>query len=408
MRKIYLKENSLESLVKGRLLPQFLFKKVKEHNTSLGDCDAFPTSTKYPYDYSILKERYSEVCERMEKLGFEDLEDIDGITNALSSMVKECMKIEKPIRNQLETICTNAVNRLFAIPKDMIEFSCKLVGKVDLRGKKANVEPSDDNDSSYQFNDTDEIRYIQEEIEKRRLIDSLIIGSAYIHSNMTDVYEEDIDSLDKRLIPLYDKITAINDYLLFTKKDDITDKNPKQGAYVEVHLGYNGLKTLIEAQGMIFPLLLQDTIKGLFELFSSHGLPSDMDIAKYIVSKADYLSAEPWDLRFGVILWREIFNALESTKMAPYAFTELVKLPPRRFMVGIKEILSKTRKGEMIVSKMIGKCEYDRGYQAFKDRINTKNLSKTVLADSYFTVADLSALSLDNDDADDDVIEEDN
>lgn len=37
--------------------------------------------------------------------------------------------------------------------------------------------------------------------------------------------------------------------------------------------------------------------------------------------------------------------------MAPYAFTELVKLPPRRFMVGIKEILSKTRKGEMIVSK---------------------------------------------------------
>ena len=30
MRKIYLKENSLESLVKGRLLPQFLFKKVKE------------------------------------------------------------------------------------------------------------------------------------------------------------------------------------------------------------------------------------------------------------------------------------------------------------------------------------------------------------------------------------------
>ena len=164
MRKIYLKENSLESLVKGRLLPQFLFKKVKEHNTSLGDCDAFPTNTKYPYDYSILKERYSEVCERMEKLGFEDLEDIDGITNALSSMVKECMKIEKPIRNQLETICTNAVNRLFAIPKDMIEFSCKLVGKVDLRGKKANVEPSDDNDSSYQFNDTDEIRYIQEEM----------------------------------------------------------------------------------------------------------------------------------------------------------------------------------------------------------------------------------------------------
>ena len=94
MRKIYLKENSLESLIKGRLLPQFLFKKVKEHNTSLGDCDAFPTSTKYPYDYSILKERYSEVCERMEELGFENLEDIDGIASELSSITSQLNSLQ--------------------------------------------------------------------------------------------------------------------------------------------------------------------------------------------------------------------------------------------------------------------------------------------------------------------------
>ena len=398
-------ESSLEKIQKdGRLLPKFLFKAVKNHDTSLGNSRAFPTNTVFPYDYQMLKERYNEVCEKASELGIESEEEA---SNELHRLVMICKRIETPIRNSLEMICENAVNRLFAIPKDILSLSCKLTDKIELSGS-VRVTPQSDEDSKYEFGDTDEIERMHDEVEKRRFIDSLVQGASYIYSEAKWAYEDDIDSLDDRLIPIYDKIRALNDYLLFTKKETITDETPSQGSYVEVHLGNEGLRTLIEVQGLIFPLLLQDTIRGLFELFSSHGLPSDIHKAKYIVSKADYLSAEAWDLRFGVILWREIFNALESTKMAPYAFTELVKLPPRRFMVGIKEILSKTRKGEMIVSRMIGKCEYDRGYQAFKDRINTKNLSKTVLADSYFTVADLSALSLDNDDADDDVIEEDN
>ena len=57
-KKIYINENSIESIVKSKLLPQFLFKMVKGHNTSLGDNDAFPTSGDYPFDYIILKQRF--------------------------------------------------------------------------------------------------------------------------------------------------------------------------------------------------------------------------------------------------------------------------------------------------------------------------------------------------------------
>ena len=53
MKKIYVNESSISNIISGKLLPQFLFKLVKTHNTSLGDNDAFPTSYDYPFDYTV-------------------------------------------------------------------------------------------------------------------------------------------------------------------------------------------------------------------------------------------------------------------------------------------------------------------------------------------------------------------
>lgn len=404
MRKVYITESSLERIRKdGKLLPQFLFKAVKEHKTSLGDSKAFPTNTDFPYDYKILKERYNEVCEKAEELG---IDSVEGASNELHRLVTMCKRIETPIRESLERICENAVNRLFAIPKDMISFSCKLTDKIELSGN-VRIKPQSDEDLEYEFDDTDDIDSMYDEIEKRRLVDSLVQGASYIYSKAKGAYGDEIDSLDDRLMPLYDRIRELNDYLLFTKEETITDENPSQGSYVEVHLGNDGLRTSIEAQGLIFPLLLQDTIRGLFELFSSHGLPTDVRKAKYIVSKADYLLSEAWDLRFGVIIWKNIFKPLESVKMVPYAFTKLVSIPTSKFFKTVKEILSNTTMGREIIGKIMASCEYDSGYQSFKNRINAKNLSKSVIADSYFTDADLDSLELDSDDNVGDVITED-
>ena len=91
--------------------------------------------------------------------------------------------------------------------------------------------------------------------------------------------------------------------------------------------------------------------------------------------------------------------------MAPYAFTTLVSMPSDDFHKAVKEILSDTSKGKDIIGKIIKSCEYDSGYQSFKNRINARNLSKSVIADSYFTDADLDSLETDN--SSDEVITED-
>lgn len=405
MKKVYLKESSLNDIINGRLLPNFLFKGVKEHETSIGDSVVFPTNGKYPYDYMVLKTRYAEVCDAIESLGIESLGE-DYLMSRLNSLVKECMEIERPVRDALERVCENALNKLFAIPSEMINMTFKLVDKVKFK-RGVRMQPESEEEAKYIFKDLDDIELGDKAIAKRRLVNSLIQGAAYTYAKKATLYEDDINRINQDLCRLYDEIRIINDYLLFTKQEKMTDEKPMQGSYVEVRLGQAESKTSIDSQGIIFPLLFQEAIKGMFELFSAHGLPKDVSKAQYVVRKADFLLAEPWDLRLGVGLWDKLFSKIEDTNLIPYVFTSFVRLPIDEFNTTTKEILSNTEKGDEIMVSLIGDAEHDNGYQSFTNRINAKNLSKSLINDVYFASADSNGYELDADFENGNVIEED-
>lgn len=404
MKKIYLKESSIKNVLKGRLLPQFLFKLVKTHTTSLGDNEVFPNGDEYPFDYIVLKERFNEVCDAIEELGISDLSE-DSLMSELSSLLKECKELETPVRDTLERICENAVNRLFAIPEGILNLKCKLVDKIKFKNA-IRLRPESDGDIKYTFADVQDIDFSKKAIGKRRVINSLIQGGSYLYANIIGLYIDEINKVNPRLLQLYRAIIAINDYLLFTKKEEMTDDEPMQGSYVETHLGMDDDKTTISVQGIIFPLLLQETIKGLFELFSAHGLPTDREKAKYIIRKADFVLAEPWDLRLGVGLWKRVFGKVQDTNMIPYMFTNLVRMSEDEFTISMKEILSNTQKGNELIDDLMQSAEYDSGYQQFQNRINAKNLDRSLIKDSYFTGAETNGYEIDGTIEDGDVIEE--
>ena len=405
MKKIYLRESQVGEEL---LLPKFLFKAVIDHRTSLGDNPAFPEEDDFPFDYAVLKERFKDVCLHMKDAGM-PLGNKDELLSELGAMVKEARELEKPIKDSLEKLCENAVNRLFAIPEDMINLKCVLVDKVE-NEIPIGVKPEDSSGRKFRFKDIKDFGLSKKAIAKRRLINSLIMGASEYYTSMVSLYQEDLNKLNPDLLPLYDKILILNRYLTFITDEEISDKNQKQGSFVEVHIGTNGDKTTINAQGIIFPLLLHDTIKGFFELFSVHGLPRDAQKAIYIVNKSDFLLAEPWDMRFGGKLWQLIFDREElsnDTNLVPYVFMKLVKLPADEFNPIMQEIFMGTEKGEEMIGDFIERSKYNDGYQKFKNRINARNLSKSIIADSYFTASELYGYDIDGDDEDGDIIEED-
>lgn len=392
MKKIYINEEFMSNVVKGRLLPQFLFKLVKTHTTSLGDNEAFPTSDECPFDYALLKERYNEVCDAIDDIGLESLDE-DYLMSELSSLVTKCKELETPVRDALEKVCENALNKLFAIPEESINMTFKLVDRIKFKSP-IRMRPESSDSLKYNFKDIADIDLSNKAIGKRRFIDALIQGASYIYANVEGLYIDDIDRINPELPRLYRKIRIINDFLLFTKKEEMSDDKPMQGSYVETHLGIDDAKTTIKAQGIIFPLLFHEAIKGLFELFSAHGLPQDREKAQYIIRKADFVLAEPWDLRLGVGLWRMIFGGVEDTNMIPYMFTSFVKIPTDEFNLSVKEILSNTEKGNEIINTLMTNAEYDNGYQQFTNRINARNVDKSLIQDSYFTGAETSGFEI--------------
>ena len=400
-KRIIIKEDSLSLLKnKGNLLPMFLFDAVKEHKTSLGDSEAFPSTIGRPYDYVILKKRFNEVKEAFDTLGIEN--QVDAIEKEIARAIKRAKELETPITEFLEKLCENAVNNLFAVPKETVNFNLKLVDKVEVP-TSANLMPSDDYD--YDFEETEEVLSAKVAVEKRRVIDALILGAAYTYSNFESVYIEDLEKLNHELPSLYKKIRILDDYLLFIKKETMSDLRPMQGSYVITHLNGEGERAEIEASAILFPLLLKETIRGLFELFASHGLPHDVSKAKLIISKADYMMAEPWDLRLGVTMYKDIIQNVEApSTLVPYFFMELVRMHSSMFYMAMRELLANTSKGRYISDEIVKMAQENSEYQEFSNRINTKRLDKTVIKETYFTATELDAFNLDSEDETSDVI----
>lgn len=405
MKKIYINESQIS---KDLLLPKFIFDAVRTHDTSLGDNPAFPGEDDYPFDYTVLKERLRDLHYQMKDAGI-PLGNTEELVSHLSALVRKCKEMEKPIKDSLEKLCENAVNRLFAIPEGAVNFKCRLVDKVQYK-VSIGITPEDSHNRKFKFRDISDFEFSKGAIAKRRLINSLIMGAAEYYTNMKSLYLEDLNRLNPQLSELYDQIMVLNSYLTFVTKEKINDFHPMQGSFVEVHIGSNGKKSTIEAQGIIFPLMLHDAIKGFFELFSVYGLPRDTEKAKYIISKADFLLAEPWDMRFGVKLWQLIFDRMEladDTNIIPYIFMELVQLSTDEFNVAMKELFMGTEKADELMAKIVEKSKYNDGYQKFQNRINARNMDRAVIADSYFTASELDGYDIDGEGDNEKVIEED-
>ena len=404
-KKIYIKESSIEVLKdKKQLLPKFLFDAVKQHLTSLGNSECFPMDDVYSFDYTLVKSAYHNALNELRE--YKEYDSLNGeeLLSELSKLITECKRQETPIRDILERINENAIHKLFAIPADILNLDCSLVDRID--NIKIRLEPESNDDIKHSFEDLDDINLSNKAIAKRRFINSLIQGAAMKFSRYEDLYADEINKVNADLLDLYRRITVINNYLLFTYKDELSDKHPKQGAHVNVKLGNGEKRTIITVKGLIFPLLFQETIRGIMELVASHGLPEDKKKAIYIVKKADFLLAEPWDMRFGMKLFDLIFGDIQDTNLIPYVFKTYIQLDTDDFNNAMKEILSNTNKGKSIQNAIVANAENDYGYQSFVNRLNIKNLNRSMIADSYFTASELDGFNLDDNGETEDIITE--
>ena len=368
-------------------LPDDVLDTIAANKTSLGNNPAIPDIFDIPFLMKLANERFSEVKGALEEIGSIDDVKSNELKSALNELIAKCSEMEKPYRSELEKICINTVIDLFAVPNDAVDLHIELKDEIDLNGEVFILDPYD-GDDDFEFDDVDDAMNIKSEVMKRRILDSLCMGASILFSSDIELYEEEISNINPQLCELYRKIISLNNYLLFTKNDiGMSDKNKMQIGTVQVLFGQQDEKPRLYSQGVLFPMLLSETIRGFFEIFIAHGLPKDVNMAKMVLKKSDYLKAEPWDMRLGPSLWNLFSRSLNDITYdeIPYLIKRVSCLECDKFNFLMKEVFAKTKKGKGIMSKICGKAKEDIEYDNFADRMDKLKADKSVITDEYIS-----------------------
>ena len=367
-------------------LPDDITQAIIQNRTSLGNNPAIPDIYDVPYMLKAANSEFESAKEALKEIGSIDYEGEPTVMGALASLMLKCKKLETPYRSELEKICYNYVVDLFGVPEDTVDISLTLTDKVDTDRESIILDPAD-GDEDMEFDDLTSAMSVKGEVFKRRFLDALCMGMALkLSSNLDDSIVQEISSINESLPDLYNNIMSLSKYALFEKEDfGMTDENKLQSGTFELRLGTDDEKCAIEAQGEVFPMLLCETIRGFLELFISHGLPEDKNIAISILGKSDFLKAEPWDMRIGPHIWKMVSKSLSDIDFSdiPYLFKRISSLEVHKFNFLMKEVLAGTKKGRRIMAFLCNKSKHDSEYDKFVDKMDKMKKDKGIITDDY-------------------------
>lgn len=372
-----------------RMAPQ-LEQELAERKHSLGKHPIFPDDDEATFEQKILGKRFSEVTKRY-KRAF----DIDSIDNGkllrdMLPLINDSMQLESKHRKKLEKLAEQMIREEYNMDKDVVEIHCELVDSVNMEGTKKNPKPIAVEST---FKNHDEITSANEEVYKRRFVNAMIQGAAKKTNHMFHMVDDELTEIDPRLPNKYSKMMSAADYMYYVIPEMEEGIN---GGIVRVQFPTaSNPKAVIHAQAVVFPVLIHELVKGVMELISGHGLPKQKRIGEYVINKADFLAAEPWDMRLGPAIWEQFTTMIEPDDfdLKHHIYTELVKLPVRDFNMKMREIMAGTKEGKKIINNIVKEVKQGLAEDEFNEaieEIDSKNTKmEQPMSDDSFTIDEL-------------------
>jgi hypothetical protein len=355
--------------ISERMHPQ-LEQELVEKKHSLGKHPIIPEGDENTFEQKLIGNRFTEVVNRYKRAFDVDAIDNSSLLRDMMPMVHETMALEGKHIKKLEELAEKMIREEYDMSEDVVEIKAKLTPNIVLEGTSKNPTPKS---NDYQFESYSDMVRAKDEVYKRRFINAMIQGAAKKTNHMFHMVDDELTNLDPRLINRYSRVMAAADYMYYVipKMD-----NGVSGGVVKVTFPTEkNPKAIIEAEAMIFPVLIHELVKGVMELLSGHGLPKDKELGDYVVDKADFLAAEPWDMRLGPALWGKFTDAIDSDdfNLKHHLYVELVSLPVDEFNEKMREIIAGTNYGKKIVKEIINKVKDELKEDDFNEAINSLN-----------------------------------
>lgn len=363
-------------------LPKHIINAINKNETSIGDSPALPPEDESKFLLKLINKEYADLTD--------GVENVETIKDELPMLITMCRKNELNNIPALESLCIEVINRIMPIPQDTIDIQANIVNNIDVKQQRLVPEET----INFSFDSIDDMKNLTDEIYKRRMLNALISGASVVISEDVEIYLSSLYKINPDLPSLYNKIMKYNDILLYSEKDTLNQNENTEGGNVDVYIQSQENMVTIEAEGIMFPILFCEVIKGLLELAISHGLPEEREKAEYILKKSDFKLAENWDIRIGIPLWKRISAMFERINVNIYDvgvnffFMQLALKHCYEFNEFLQEIFLGTKNGERLLSDMVTEIMNSKEQDEFNDYMKSKNDAAYQINDNDYFLPD--------------------
>jgi hypothetical protein len=300
-----------------------------------------------------------------------------NLMGLVMTALRQSGSIETRYKEELENLAVELVKKEMAIPPGSLQFDAKLMGmgqsestqNMRRQAEEPSREEMMDAFKSAQEHENDVEAFLDamdnfdRERAKRRMINALIGGAAKKGQYMYHMVSQRLNEIDPNLIELYSITTAIIDHLYWLYPEETLEAMSGQGGS-EVGTSEIDNQTdppTVKARGVNFPTLVHELVKGVYEVFGTHGLPDDPRQAEMIMGAEDTVPAEAWDLKLGPVFWEllqksypiEILTEDDMKHIQHYLFMRLSAMPAEEFFQLFKEVLEEKQSGKDKIQRMV-------------------------------------------------------
>ena len=292
-------------------------------------------------------------------------------------------RIQFQHKEYLERLAVDLVKKEMSIPEGAMQFDAKLVmGPMSsAEGMRQQPQEPKQQDVKQAFKHQDELEDFVDEFEKfnlekakRRFINSLIQGASKKGHYMFELVRDELDRLNPELANLYGVNQSLMDHLYWVMPDMEGMAASGEGQIGQSEVDIETDPPTVKARAATFPLLVHELIKGVYDIFGTHGLPDDPKQAEMIMGAEDTLPAEIWDMRLGPIFWEkfqasyplELFDE-DKRHIQHYLFMRFSKLPAEDFFKFAKSVLNGDPSANKAVQRMVDEIVSDLKKQEYED-----------------------------------------
>ena len=361
----------------------------------------FPAMPEMDRDFIelISSKRFKDSVDKV-RMAMGDTRTIQG-QNALMQLMgtvgqamQRLIMIQSQNAEELEALAVKLVKDELGIPDGAMQFDAQLVMQPmgAAEGMKSEPEMPSEEEVEELMGDIENFNL---ERAKRRFINSLIQGAAFKGGHMYVMVRDEINDINPQLMNLYAVTQALMEhaYWIFPDMEGMAGGGGGQMGQSEFDPETD--PPTVKARAVTFPLLVHELVKGVYEVFGTHGLPDDPRQAEMVLSAEDSLPSEIWDSRLGPIFWEkfvatypmELFED-DMKHIQHYLFMRFSALNAEEFMTLAKKILKGEPEGQRIIQRMVDDIVKELKEQDYKDAMGDED------EDEGYDDVDLSDLGL--------------